>query len=79
MKQTTVFTTTISINLAQWLDHYAKKQKVTKRTILETALQKYQKALKKKELSNAFLQASNDHDIQAMTEEGWDDYNKQLY
>ena len=78
MKTTIVLTTSMSQSLALWLTECAKKYKVTKKTIIETALKKYRDDLKRNEFAESFKKAARDMDIIAMAEDGLADYNDQL-
>lgn len=73
-----IFTSTLSENLMDWLNERAKKEGVTKRSILEKALNHYKKALKKAEFEEGFARAAKDPEMFMMAEEGWDDYLEQL-
>lgn len=79
MKNIAVFTSTIAPDLALWLNKEAKKQKKTKRSILEAALNQYRRALRQKELADSFHRASLDPEIRAMSEEGLEDSINQLH
>lgn len=78
MKNTSMFTTTISPPLLSWLDDYSKKHKVTKRFVLEEALLKFKNEERQKELAISFNEAAKDQETIRMAEEGLEDYNNQL-
>lgn len=71
---TTTFTSTISPALINWLDAEAKKEKRTRRDMLEEALITFKRA----KMREGFLRASKDKDIIDTAEWGMDEYSKML-
>ncbi len=71
---TVSFTSTISPELIAWLDMEAKRQKRTRRDLLEEALI----ALKRTKMREGFARAAKDKDIVEMAEWGMDDYSEML-
>lgn len=78
MKATTMFTTTITPHVLSWLTDQAKKMNITKRALLEQAINYYKIEIERKELAKGFRKATNDPDIKIIAEEGLTDYNKIL-
>jgi hypothetical protein len=64
--------------LMLWLDNHAKKNKITKRAVIENALKIYKNDMTKKELKECFKKVAQDVEIIKMAEEGLEDYNDQL-
>lgn len=71
---TVSFTSTISPQLLNWVDSEAKKQKRTRRHLLEEALI----AFKRTKMREGFARAAKDRDIIEMAEWGIDDYAQAL-
>ncbi len=76
--KTHVLTTTISHDMALWLDQTSLRYKRTKRDILETALRRFREENTKNSLRDSFIRAAGDRDILDMTEAGADDFWTQL-
>jgi len=74
MKNTQTFTSTISPNLIGWLNEYAKKTNKTRRDILEDAIVRYKKDVKRKAMADGFRRAVADTNMDEMTEWGMEDY-----
>ena len=74
MKNTITYTSTISAELLEMLNMYAKKFKVPKNQIIEKALKAYINRLKRAEYVRSFKYAKNDKEITRMAEEGLEDY-----
>ena len=71
---TTVFTSTISPGLNRWIDAQAKREKCTRREVLEEAIV----AFKRAKMREGFLRAAKDKDIVEMAEWGMDEYSHML-
>ena len=75
MKTTQVFTSTISPEIIDWVNAYAKKVKRTRREVLEEALLRYKKEVKQKQMRDGFKRAALDSDTLEFAEWGMDDYS----
>ncbi len=78
MKTVITFTSTLSARLFDWVSDYAKERKVTKRKILEEALQRCRREVKREAMAAGFRRAAKDPEIFAMAEWGMEDYFEQL-
>ena len=78
MKKSSVITTSLPDELVNMLGRYAEKFNVPKNKILEEALKLYFDMLKKAEYTRSFRKAAADQEMQALAEEGLDDYLKIL-
>jgi hypothetical protein len=74
MKYAEKFTSTISPELLTWLTTRAKQTKQTRRQLLEEALIKYRKDIKKESMQKGFKRASKDISIVELAEWGMEDY-----
>lgn len=72
------FTNNLSSELMEWMEKYANSQKVTRRVILEKALNDFRKTERRNEYANSFKRASSDSELKNMAEDGMGDYFKQL-
>ena len=72
------FTSSLPSDILQTLDAYAQKFKIPKNRILEQALRAYFDRLKQAEYTRSFKKAAGDPEINAMAEEGLEDYLKIL-
>lgn len=70
--QTTTFTSTISLTLISWLDGQARREKRTRRDMLEEALV----AFKRAKMREGFARAAKDKTIVEMAEWGMDEYSR---
>lgn len=75
MKTTQVFTSTISPEVIDWVNAYAKKVKRTRREVLEEALLRYKKEVKQKQMRDGFKRAALDSGTLEFAEWGMDDYS----
>jgi metal-responsive CopG/Arc/MetJ family transcriptional regulator len=75
---TPVITTTISAPLLAWLNERAKETKQTRREVLEEALEKYRKEIRRAELRADLLLEAQDPEVMAIAEEGMGDYAAML-
>lgn len=73
-----IFTNNISSDLARWMEKYSANQKITKRAVLEKALTEFRKSVRRKEYEESFKKASLDMGMKNMTEDGLEDYFKQI-
>lgn len=73
-----IITTGLSTDLVEWLNHYSKVKKRTKRSILEEALRQYRFEAKRREFQKGFAKAAKDSDIMEWAEMGLEDYINQL-
>lgn len=71
---TVTFTSTISPTLIAWLDAQAKREKRTRRDMLEEALITF----KRSKMREGFARAAKDADIIEMAEWGMDEYSRML-
>jgi len=78
MKDSMVFTTSLSKELLGMIDSYSKKFKVPKNRILEEALKAYFERMKRAEYIHSFKRAAGEEEITNMAEEGLEDYLKIL-
>ncbi len=79
MKSTSItFTNNLSADLMKWLDKYSIKEKLTRRAIIEKALNEFRDSVRRREYAESFKKASLDPNMKNMAEEGLDDYLKQL-
>ncbi len=76
MKTTVSFTSTISPRLIAWVDKRAKSEKKTRRTILEEALEHYQRDAVKKSMRAGFERAASDAEMIELAEWGMSDYKQ---
>jgi len=77
MKSVT-FTNNMSSDLMQWMEKYSTKEKLTRRAVIEKALNEFRKSVRRKEYADSFKRASLDLEMKDMAEEGLEDYLKQL-
>ena len=62
----------------KWLESYSLRQKITRRAVLEKALNDLRKSERRNEYAHSFRKASKDLEIKNMAEDGMGDYFKQL-
>lgn len=74
MKNTTVFTSTLPIELMEQLNGCAAKFNIPKNRLIEKSLRLYLEHLKRLEMIHSFQKASREEEILEMAEEGFDDY-----
>lgn len=72
--QTTTFTSTISPALISWLDGEARREKRTRRDLLEEALI----AFKRAKMREGFAHAAKDTDVIEMAEWGMNEYSRMV-
>jgi len=72
------FTNNLSSELMEWMESYSIRQKVTRRAVLEKALNDLRKTERQNEYAHSFRRASSDLEIKNMAEDGMGDYFKQL-
>ncbi len=77
MKSVT-FTNNLSRELADWMEKYSLQQGLTRRAVLEKALNEFRKSVRRKEYTQSFSRASLDAETRAMAEDGMGDYFKGL-
>ena len=73
-----IFTNNLSSDLMKWMEKYSASQKITRRAVLEKALNEFRKSVRRKEYAESFKKASLDMDMKNMAEDGMDDYFEQL-
>ena len=73
-----IFTNNLSSDLMKWMEKYSASQKITRRAVLEKALNEFRKSVRRKEYAESFKKASLDMDIKKMAEDGMGDYFDQL-
>ncbi|MFH1321094.1 MAG: hypothetical protein ABII90_10630 [Bacteroidota bacterium] len=76
MKNSTVFTSTLSKELLNELDYYAKKSNKNKNQILETALKRFLEKLKRLKYVRSFKRARKNQEVTNLAEEGLEEYFK---
>jgi len=74
--KTTVFTTTISSPLLNWMNDYATETNRTRRAVLEDALVRYKETEIRERMKADFKRATKDVEILNLTEWGMDDYHE---
>jgi hypothetical protein len=72
------FTNNLSSELMDWMETYSTSQKITRRAILEKALNDFRKSIRQKEYVESFKRASLNPEIKSMAREGLGDYLEQL-
>ena len=72
------FTNNLSSELMEWMENYSTRHKLTRRAIIEKALNDFRKSARQKEYALSFKRASMDPEMKSMAEEGWGDYLEQL-
>jgi len=72
------FTNNLSSELMEWMEEYSIRQKVTRRAVLEKALNDLRKLERQNEYTESFKRASSDLELKNMAEDGMGDYFKQL-
>jgi cytochrome c553 len=60
------------------METYSARHKLTRRSILEKALNDLRKSTRQKEYAESFKRASSDPEMKSMAEEGLGDYLEQL-
>ncbi|MCC7431974.1 hypothetical protein IT412_00450 [Candidatus Peregrinibacteria bacterium] len=78
MKKTAVFTTTISVQLLEWLKNESKSEKITMRAVLEKAIKNYMIEAKRHKYVESFKKAALDNEILELAEMGMGDYYENL-
>ncbi len=78
MRNTSVFTSSLPVDLLKMLDFYARKFDIPKNNILELALMEYFERVKKAEYVRSFKAAAGDTDQIMLAEEGIENYLKIL-
>lgn len=72
------FTNNLSPELIKWMEEYSTRQKLTRRAVLEKALNNLKDSERQNEYAESFKRASLDLELKNMAEEGMSDYSKQL-
>jgi len=72
------YTSSLSSELMEILDLYAKQFKIPKNRIMEQALRAYFEKIKKAEYTHSFRNAANDSEMSVLAEDGLADYLKIL-
>lgn len=75
MKNTKVFTSTISPELLGWLNKYSTQTKQTRRELLEDAITRYRKDVQNKNMKEGFKRAAADASMSEFAEWGMEDYS----
>jgi len=75
VKNTKTFTSTISPELLGWLNEYSKQTKQTRRELLEDAIIRYRRDIKRKEMKKGFKRILADVSVVEFAEWGMDDYS----
>ena len=73
-----IFTNNLSSDLMEWLEGYSLRQKITRRAVLEMALNNLRKSERRNEYAHSFKNAAKDLEIKNMAEDGMGDYFSQL-
>lgn len=72
------FTNNLSSELMEWMEAYSTRQKLTRRAVLERALNDLRKSERQNEYALSFRKASSDLEIKNIAEDGMGDYFLQL-
>lgn len=72
------FTNNMSPELMNWMEQYSVRHKLTRRAIIEKALNDLRKSSRQKEYAESFKRTSLDPEMKSMAEEGLGDYLEQL-
>lgn len=72
------FTNNLSSELMDWMGTYSRRHKLTRRAIIEKALNDLRKSTRRKEYTESFKRASLDPEMKSMAEEGLGEYLEQL-
>ena len=72
------FTNNLSSDLMEWMEKYSIRQKMTRRAVLEKALNDLRKSERQKEYARSFRQAFLDAETKNMAEDGMGDYFRGL-
>lgn len=78
MKKAVVFTNKLTPRLMDWVNSYSKEKGITKRELIEEALEEYQEKIIKEKMAESFKRAAKDPEMLEMAEWGMDDYAEQL-
>lgn len=78
MKTSVIFTNKLNSKLMNWVNSYSKEQGITKRELIESALEEYQVKIIKEKMAESFKRAAKDPEMLEMAEEGMDDYFEML-
>ena len=72
------FTNNMSSELMDWMEGYSARHQLTRRAIMEKALNDLRKSIRQKEYAESFKRASLDPEMKSMAEDGMGDYFKEL-
>ena len=72
------FTNNLSSELMEWMETYSARHRLTRRAIIEKALNDLRKSTRQKEYAASFRKASLDPEMKSMAEEGLGNYLEQL-
>ncbi len=78
MNTSVTYTSTLSPKLMTWLDEHAATEGLSKKNIIEAALNLYRIQEKKKELAQMFTELSQEEETLTLAESGLGDYVEQL-
>jgi hypothetical protein len=78
MKKAVIFTNKLTPKLMDWVNSYSKEQGITKRDVIEDALEEYQEKIIKEKMAESFKRAAKDPEMLEIAEEGMDDYFNML-
>ena len=78
MNSIITYTSTLSSGLMAWLQDYAERNEMTKRAIIERALEAFRREAKRKEFEEGFKRMAKDPDILEWAEWGMGNYHEQL-
>jgi hypothetical protein len=78
MRNTIVFTSTLSPKIMDWLNTYSKQEKITKREIIERSVLFYKETMIRNKMAASFKLAAKDPEVLEMAELGIADYCDQL-
>jgi hypothetical protein len=72
------FTNNLSAELMEWMEAFSVRQKITRRAVIERALNDLRKSERQQEYAKSFKRASSDSELKNMAEDGMGDYFNQL-
>lgn len=72
------FTTTFPVSLLNWLDQTSNQLGVTKKEIIEQALEKWKKDFIRQEIRKSYQKTRKDPEMKFFAEAGMEDYFNQI-
>lgn len=68
------FTTTFSVSLLDWLDDVSREMKMTKKEIIEQALEGWRKQYVKRQIRSSYASMKHDEEAKILAEDGLGDF-----